>query len=220
MSTNQAGPYGFHIGGRYRNRRNEYEVIDFVGAQLRVVYDDGTEGVLTAASQARIIQNMERETAQREPYQGTGAQNQNRAYFRTLGFLASRITMMEAIVPHRAQSGFVRDYRASTGISARDGDVGFYVHKEQVDKWGNELRVTFDASENQLELLDFGPRVNVVTNPSNRGRSWRINRNTFWWHLVQLGFVMGNQQDLHLIRDRISREYREEFDNGLMMARN
>ena len=220
MGTDQAGPYGFHIGGRYRNRQNEYEVVDFNGGQLRVIYDDGTKAFLTAETQARIIRNIEQETAQLEPYQGAGAQDSNGRYFRTLGFLASRITMMEAIVPYRSRAGFVRDYRTRTGIPPQDGDIGYYVHQEQVDKWGNELRVTFDASGDELGLLNFGPAVGVVVNPSNRGVSWRINRNVFWWHLIQLGFRMGNQQDTNVIRARVPQTYRGEFDNGSAMAQN
>ena len=50
MVNDQAGPHGFLIGGRYRNRQNEYEVIDFNGDRLRVMYDDGTEAFLTAAT--------------------------------------------------------------------------------------------------------------------------------------------------------------------------
>ena len=220
MGTDQAGPYGFLIGGRYRNRQNEYEVVDFNGGQLRVVYDDGTEAFLTAETQARIIRNIEQETAQLEPYPRTGAHDRNMGYFRTLGFLASRITMMEAIVPYRGRAGFVRDYRTRTGVSPQEDDIGYYVHQEQVDKWGNELRVTFDAPGDELELLDFGPTVAVVVNPSNRGLSWRINRNAFWWDLIQLGFRMGNQQDIDVIRGRIPQVYREEFDNGRAAARN
>ena len=132
-------------------------MVDFVNGQLRVLYDDGREGSLDAAIQARIIGNMEREITAFEPYHGTGASARNRQYFRTIGFLASRINMTEAIVPPRAQQGFVQTYRAITGNPPRDGAVGYYVHYEQVDKWGNELRITFDASEAELQGLDFGP---------------------------------------------------------------
>ena len=91
---------------------------------------------------------------------------------------------------------------------------------EQVDKWGNELRVTFDATDDELGLLDFGPDVVVRQNPSSPGRSCRINRNAFWWHLIRLGFRMGNHQDTNVMRTRIPQVYRGEFDNGCAMAQN
>lgn len=216
MSSGEAN--GFLVGGRYRNRQREYEVVDITGSQLRVMYDDGSEGLLDAETQARIIGNMERESMAFEPYQGAGASVQNRQYFRSLGFLASRITMMEAIVPPRAQRGFVQTYREITGTPPRDGAVGYYVHYEQVDKWGNELRITFDASVTELEGLDFGPNVEPVENPGNVGISWRINRNAFWWNLLGLGFSMGNYQEVNTIRQRIPHAYQNDFENGIRMA--
>ena len=218
MSSDQADLSGFLIGGRYRNRQSEYEVVDFVDGQLQVLYDDGSEGFLDAAIQARIISNMEREITAFEPYHGTGAPAGNRQFFRTLGFLASRITMMEAIVPPKAQRGFVQTYRAITGNRPRDGVVGYYVHYERVDKWGNELRITFDASQDELQGLDFGPGVEVVVNPGNVGISWRINRNAFWWNLLRVGFKMGNHQNVGTIRQGVPQAYRSEFDIGVRMA--
>lgn len=215
MSSNQSNAGRFLIGGRYRNRLQEYEVTDIVGTQLSVVYDDGTEDTLNADSQDRIMRNMAFETAALEPYQGTGGLDRNRQYFQSVGFLASRITMMEAIVPPKAQAGFVQSYREITGNTPQESAIGYYVHHQQVDKWGNELRVTFNASETELQYLDFGPGVEVVVNPGSISTSWRINRNAFWWNLLRLGFRMGNQQVLGDIRERVPQVYREDFDNGI-----
>ena len=218
MGSDRSNTRSFLIGGRYRNRLREYEVIDVVGDQLRVVYDDGTEATLDANAQDRIMQNIAFETAALEPYQGAGALDRNRQYFQSLGFLASRITMMEAIVPPRAQAGFVQTYREITGNAPQDGAVGYYVHRPQVDKWGNELRITFDASDTELQDLDFGTGVEVVVNPGNVNTSWRVNRNAFWWNLLRLGFRMGNQQAFDVIRERVPQDYKGEFDNGTKMA--
>ena len=220
MISDEAAPHGFFIGGRYRNRQREYEVIDLVGHNLRVSYDDGTEGFLDIETQGRIIRNMEQETTALEPYHGTGSAVRNKEYFRSIGFLAARITMMEAIVPPKSQAGFIQTYRAITGNSPRDGAVGYYVHYQGVDKWGNELRITFDASATELQNLDFGPDVEAVVNPGNEGVSWRINRNALWWALLRIGFRMGNYQNVDSVRQGIPQTYQSDFDEGTRMAQN
>ena len=193
-------------------------MMDVVGDQLRVVYDDGTENVLDVKVQERIMRNIALEATALAPYREAEALDRNRRYFQSVGFLASQITMMEAIVPPKAQAGFVETYRTIVGRPPQIEAVGYYVHHQEVDKWGNELRITFDASVAELQVLDFGPGVTAVENPSSVGTSWRINRNAFWWDLLRLGFRMGNQQILRDIWDRVPQEYKGEFDNGTKMA--
>ena len=218
MSSTESNARSFLIGGRYRNRRGEYEVMDVVGNQLHVVYNDGAEDVLDAIVQERIMRNIALETTAVAPYRNAGALDRNRRYFRSLGFLASRVTMMEAIVHPKAQAGFVDTYRTIVGRPPQVGAIGYYVHQQEVDKWGNELRITFDASATELQVLDFGPGVAAVENPSGAETSWRINRNSFWWDLLRVGFRMGNHQILDEIRDSIPQEYRGEFDDGTKAA--
>ena len=218
MGSNQSDAPRFLIGGRYRNRLQEYEVTEIVGDQLRVVYDDGTEDTLSANVQDRIMRNIVFETPTLEPNRGAGTLDRNRRYFRSVGFLACRITMMEAIVPPKAQADFVQTYREITGNTPREGAVGYYVHRQQVDKWGNELRITFDASDAELQNLDFGAGVNAVVNPGSLKASWRINRNAFWWKMLRLGFRMGNQQSLDEIAEGVPLDHSGEFDAGARMA--
>lgn len=52
MSTS----HPFVVGGRYRNRIDEYEVLSIDGSYMNVRYTDGHEQTLTIATQARISQ--------------------------------------------------------------------------------------------------------------------------------------------------------------------
>ena len=216
--SNRQPSSNFLVGGRYRNRNGTYEVLEISGNQLRVIYDSGDQADLNAEIQNRIIRNIERETAVFEPYSGTDSSTRNREYFRTIGFLASRISMMEAIVPHRARAGFSETYRQLTRIRPSEGEGGYYPHGPEIDKWGNELRITFDASQTELQSLDFGPEVGAVVNPSKVGSSWRINNNFFWWELIRLGFRMGPGQSVDLMRDGIPEAYRDDFEYGLTLG--
>ena len=218
MNTGFQHSSNFLVGGRYTNRLGTYEVLAINGNQLRVEYDNEGEHVLNAEVQNRIIRNMELDTATFEAYSGPSAPARNRRYFRTIGFLASRMTMMEAIVPHRAQVGFVESYRQILGWRPAEGAQGYYVHGPDIDKWGNELRITFGASEAELGKLDFGPGVQAVANPSYVGTSWRVNRNAFWWNLLSLGFRLGTVQNRDLLGNNIPVAYKDEFENGLIMA--
>lgn len=218
MTSSSNVSYGFLEGGRYRNRKGEYEVLNIHGSKLHVVYDDGEEAHLDAKFQARINQNMELDIQAVEPYSGPTSQPLNKQFFQSIGFLAQRIILLEAIVHPRAQAGFIENYSRIVGKRPASGQDGYYVHDERADKWGNELRVTFTASHDEHLNLNFGKDVNIVTNPSNPGSSWRINKNTFWWDLLKLGFKMGHYQDIQEIKNKIPHTYRSVFDVGVTRA--
>lgn len=51
----------FVVGGRYRNHKGEYEVLEILGSKMRVRYDDWAEQLLDIDRQKRIIENMANE---------------------------------------------------------------------------------------------------------------------------------------------------------------
>jgi len=202
----------FIVGGRYANRRGEYEVLQIKGNTMRVRYDDNTEQELTVDIQARIATNIALEVAQLAPYESSEARNQR--FFFSLGFLAARATNLEAFVPEHALSGFLSSYTQVKGRKPMVSQRGLYIHEPRVGKWGCELRVTFLATSEEVDVLDLGPDVNVVDDPLKPGVSWRINNNGFWWRLLKFGFEMGNQQDKNAIEARIPNKYRQHFRQG------
>lgn len=226
MNTKQQVNQGFVVGGHYRNRTGEYKVLQISRDRMRVEYEDGTRQVLTISVQAQIIRNMTAGTSRPTPSRSVNSPNRSRRFFtsrydyRIIGFLAYRITMMEAIVPPKSQSGFIETYREIVGAPPRDGADGYYVHREGVDKWGNELRITFDASESELVGLRFEPKINVVRDPGSSGLSWRINNNTLWWDLLRFGFGMGTKQNIDNIRERIPDRFKGDFDQGITLGQN
>ncbi len=203
----------FTIGRRYRNRRGEYEVLDIDGDTLRIRYDDGTEQQASALVQERIANNLAIEAVNVSPYP-EALQERNNIYFSTIGFLAERTTMLEAIVPPHSLGGFIHDYAQIKGTEPRREQQGFYIHRPGTDKWGCELRATFQAEYEELSNLDFGPDVHYVIDPMNQGHSWRINNNHFWWQLIRFGFEMGALQNSNIIRSHLPSSYRVYFDSG------
>ena len=207
----------FVVGGRYANRKGEYEVLALRGENMLIRYDDGTEQEVSLELQSRIASNMAIEASIIAPYD-IAQKQRNDLFFFTLGFLTNRATMLEAIIPPHALAGFVQDYSRLKGAKPREGQVGFYVHQLGVDKWGCELRTTFRADCRELANLEFGPNVNVVKDPANLDVSWRINNNGFWWKLLKLGFEMGTSQDANRIRKNVPFQYREQFNKGYNAA--
>lgn len=217
MENEQKRKPEFIVGGRYFNRRGEYEVLDIQGDKLKIRYDDGQEQKVSATLQARIIDNMIRQAFIAAPYPST-MPRENETYFFTLGFLCKRATMMEAIVPQHSLNGFVADYLQHTGRIPQPNDSGFYVHPPLTDKWGCELRLTFSATQEEVDQLDFGPDVHYVVNPASIGSSWRINNNGYWWRLVRQGFRMGTYQDFSYIKRNIPHLFTAKFDEGYANA--
>lgn len=56
----------FEIGGKYRNRLGEYEVVELKGDRMVIRYVDGTIQENSAKLQARILQNMQAEVQLRQ----------------------------------------------------------------------------------------------------------------------------------------------------------
>lgn len=207
----------FVVGGRYANRKGEYEVLALRGENMLIRYDDRTEQEVSLELQSRIASNMAIEASIIVPYDVAQKQH-NDLFFFTLGFLTTRATMLEAIIPPHALAGFVQDYSRLKGVKPREGQTGFYVHQVGVDKWGCQLRTTFRADYKELASLEFGSNVHVVGDPANPDVSWRINNNGFWWKLLRLGFEMGTSQDVNRIGRNIPRLYRDEFQRGCEVA--
>ena len=233
----------FQVGSRYRNRIGTYEVRAIEGNYVRVAYDNGREDILNAEIQARIIENVRRSTMLRDvqPSQVSnrtrrrnnsrrastartsrsrpGGIVRGRNFYQSVGFLASRTTMVEAIIIPSRQMQFEEKYREVTGFTVGREAVGLSVHNRDIQKWGDELRVTFEASSAKKDSLDFGSDVSIVDDPGNRGRSWRINRNRFWWELVEMGFTLGSSQNIDAIRAGVPSAYKVAFDQGIELAR-
>ena len=57
----------FEIGKEYQNRKGSYVVLSIQGGALRVRYQDGSEAILNAVDQERIISNMGRENRSNPP---------------------------------------------------------------------------------------------------------------------------------------------------------
>lgn len=201
----------FVIGKRYRNRIGAYEVLDIGTDGMRIRYDDGSEQVIhDLALQERIVSNIELEAEIVAPY--GEKDKRNSAYFRTLGFLARR-ARIEAIVPLKAQYGFEEHYEELKGKRPRPGSDMYYLHTDpNTDKWGCELRISFEATIDEMEALEFGPDVRVVA--GMQANEYRINNNGFIWHLFELGFCLGAKQNHSAILAKLPPVYQAEFERG------
>lgn len=205
----------FVIGRRYTNRMGTYEVLDIGPEGMLIRYDDGKEQSISDLTvQERIVRNVKLEAEDITPYALQDARNA--PYFRSLGFLAGR-ARFEAIVPQRAQEGFEEQYERVKGKRPLPGLNMYYVHSDpRTDKWGCELRISFEAEPEDMTGVDFGPEVNVVGGVTPNEH--RINNNRFVWRLFEAEFSLGADQDVEAILTRIPAEYREDFNEGLAAA--
>lgn len=202
----------FVTGARYRNRKGTYEVLDIGSDGMRIRYDSGEEQTIQDLKmQKRIVKNTRYDSVRLLPY-GDGDER-NKRFVRSIALLAKR-GAFEAIVPPKSQVGFERDYRDLKGVDPVPGRDMYYLHQDpNVDKWGVELRITFEASEEELQEFDFGPDVSWV--PDTQEGQYRINCNSLIWKLWEMGFCLGKDQDPGAIKDHIPMEYVETFEEAV-----
>jgi hypothetical protein len=191
----------FEIGGIYRNREGEYEVLDIREGRLLVEYIDEQRRELSVETQRRIIQNMAKEAGRRSP---SDDQAKNARFFETVGFLAANATLIEGFASAKAVKGFSPFYEHVSGRKTKN-EREFYVHGDEA-KWGVELRIVFPLPPEgkALEFADYAVTVrDVQGDPGLR----RINSNSYVRKLFELGLVFGRSQDISQIRERIPEEY-------------
>ena len=76
----------FEIGGKYRNRRGEYEVIELEGSRMVIRYSDGNRLETNVEMQQRIWQNIQAEERLKKPTRISSSRQQQRGGQRGLAF--------------------------------------------------------------------------------------------------------------------------------------
>lgn len=204
----------FEIGGRYRNRSGWYEVLEISGDSIQIRYEkDGREQAVDIKTQKRIIENILIEEESISPHNDVSL---NRRYFMTLGYI-SRHGFVEAIIPLKSKNGFDRNYFQIKACHPSSDLPGYYLHTDPfVDKWGVEMRLTFDIPKSiSLSDLDFGGPFRPVDSPE-LGKL-RINNNELCYKLLKLGFELGGSQNIQEIEMNIPEGYRLDFRKGLVI---
>jgi len=201
----------FFVGQRYRNRKGEYEVLQFQGDSMKVRYDDGSEQILSIATQSTIFENMQREET--KPSKKPSMKPQNQQFYWSLGFLVARNPNLIAFIPPHALDAFKDKFHDGTGRELSDNEKGITIHPPRTNKRWYELRVTFTARPNELYLLNFGHDVNIVEgSPDNK--LWNINNNRFFLRLLEFNFSTGSQQNTTSIESAIPNQYLGAFKEG------
>ena len=198
----------FEVGGRYRNRLGWYEVLETKRNMLKIRYEsDGREDHLEMVLLKRIIQNISAEEQRVTPYDNY---IKNEKYFRTLGYLCGH-GFIEAIIPYKSKAGFDNTFMRIKGRLPCQDENGYYIHNPAVDKWGVEMRLTFTKTE--TSILDFGGSYTIVNSPDQT--KLRINSNELCYHLLQIGFNLGEQHDASKIRANIPERFKSAFEEGI-----
>ena len=203
----------FFVGQRYRNRKGEYEVLQFQGNSMKVRYDDGSEQILSIATQSTIFENMQREEMLTKSSKKPFLEPQNQQFYWSLGFLLARNPNLIAFIPQRALDSFKDKFLDATGRELLDNEKGITIHPPGTDKRWYELRVTFTARPNELYLLNFGHDVNIVEGSPDK-KLWNINNNRFFLRLLEFNFSTGSQQNKTNIESAIPNQYLGAFKEG------
>ncbi|WP_439328171.1 hypothetical protein [Lonepinella sp. BR2357] len=88
-----------------------------------------------------------------------------------------------------------------------------YERNSEQGAWGNESRIHFSSDFVRNKFIHLG--INVTAGVSNIDS--RLNCNELIEFLYKLGFQQGNTQNLNVIRNNISNDYINDFNNGALM---
>jgi hypothetical protein len=216
---NKMEDFKFVVGEVYSNRRMRYTVLDIQDSELIVQFEDGTTGTLNKDFQHRIIGNMIKELdfLTSTPNKSTQAREDLRHEFIfSVGFLSAR-ARLRAEVPPRSKVIFEKRYQEKTGNILSNTTNGYCIlSKDEVyNKWGPELRIVFPAEERELAGLYFGEQINVQNYKSFPDVGlYVINNNAFFYHLLEMGFDIGNRHDPDNVQKRIPTILIDDFNRG------
>ncbi len=132
--------------------------------------------------------------------------------FESMGYLANpvRQTRLDAEMLEKDRARFEDQYYQLTGIRLTPNENSCYRLHDNADKWGIELRIYFVTADNVPESL----REMIVSSISGSKYNARINRNEFFWNLVNFGFLLGDMQDETRIRERVPKKFIADFNRG------
>jgi len=136
--------------------------------------------------------------------------NGSEAY--TIGYMSTRC-WLDAEVPEKAQNAFEDKYRSVTGETPVPGSEHYVLLHGNANKWGHELRIYFQFPSNGHDSLTFPGDISPVA--STTPGILRINMNTFWWQLVQIGFRLGRIHARDQIRRSLETKYLSDFERGV-----
>lgn len=199
----------FEIGGRYRNRIGWYEVLELFNDKMRIRYEHNNEEHIMTDLQIlkRIWDNIQKEENLLKPHNDNCL---NSLFFRTLGYLV-RHSFIEAIIPLKSKEGFDNSYLRIKKKKPTLNLQGYYIHKDDnVDKWGTEMRLTFEKTDIHL---NFGGEYVFVKSPDND--QLRINSNKLCFDLLSRGFDLGGNQNIAEIESKIPADHLKDFREGL-----
>jgi hypothetical protein len=199
----------FKLGGRYRNRTGWYEVLEVKNNKIRVRHECNNEEkwIDNLEIAERVWRNIQNEESILLPYKEDSS---NRLFFKTLGYLV-RHCFIEAIMPPKSKDGFDASYYRIKKRMPGNILQGYYVHNDiRVDKWGTEMRLTFEKTNYEL---NFGKAFSIVRSPEEN--KFRINSNELCFDLLSRGFDLGDKQDINLIESKIPDNHLKDFKEGL-----
>ena len=197
--------------GIYLNRQGEFTILDMKKQTgMMTILQEGKTKTVDMNKTAMIHNNILNEKAKEN--MGIKEQSSQGNFAWTLGAILS-IGRFSAQIGYSHYDRFINRYTHSTKTSI--GDVP-HVHRynPNSDKPGIELTIVIPR--NLLEHDRFKLPTDVVPNIDKRDQI-RINRNEFWWKLVEeYGFrLTTTKQNIDFILGRIPEDMKDDFLHGI-----
>jgi len=210
------------VGGHYRNKFGEYEVLTIKGDSMEVQYLDGHQQTLSIKIQARIQEGLLRETQQVDDHKYSRIKPYHRigdnAYW-TAGFLLVRLARLSANLKgdKASQDRFQDDYFIATGRRLSLKHEAICVLREGANQQGNQGVLRFSANNSELPLLEFssdGDKHNKPFPVGDTADLYEVKDIRFLFFLFENGFDLGNKQDNGIISSKIPIQYKDSFNSG------
>ena len=211
----------FKVGETYNHAKfGKYTVFSISGDKMLVRLGEGEESEfkeLTVRIAASMIFNekcKEAKALNKKSVVVNGNENQV-AY--TIGRIAKNGLLCCTGIKDKLYEAFKFRYEKASGcVIEKLENIALLC--DDMNKWGTELTINLpknfltdsisgDDSNSDNDIYSLPEGTNFI---KNKDGSCTINDNKFWWSLVEnFGFVLGNKQDIEIIKDRCPENLKE-----------
>lgn len=200
----------FEIGGEYKNRSGNYQVMDIKGNDMTILQHGETK-VVNKTIQERILKNIELEEFNKTPMGQINFKNSltNEDVYKVIGYLAKNGAIFVELIDDY-KNDFFEKYRDVTDNEV-DKDSKYIIWRDKNKLWtAPSIRVHKNEKNSHMIF-----NLDVPVYESNT--HYIIYKTDFIWYIMEIGFRIGTDHNMDEIYESIPDNYKEIFLDAIKL---